>query len=234
MSVETAPRQALSEPQVRIIRAAYGLVSEHGVHRVSLERIAAAAGVSKGLVLYHFRSRDGLLLAMMRWILEVVAQRIHTAAGRVETPTAKVAAMLDVIFTGAEANRRFYLTYLEIIEHAARLARYGPLTDVLGSVQDQTYAEVVQAGIEAGQFRAADVREMAAAVRGLVEGLFLQWLQEPDWRAAHPRYRRLARQAVLAHLTGDREPARGSHASACRATDRSAQHPDGGVGRWRQ
>lgn len=198
-------RRAAAAPgdsQERIVRATYRLVSARGVHRVSLEEIAAAAGVSKGLVLYHFRSRDRLLLATMRWVLDEVADRIRSAALRAPTARAKVTAMLDVIFAGAESNRRYYLTYLEMIEHAARVDRYAELAPVLGNggIQDETYAEVVRAGVDSGEFRPGDAAETATVVRGLVEGLFLRWLQEPGWREAYPRYRALAERAVLAYL----------------------------------
>ena len=189
-----------SDSQLRIVRAAYRLTGQRGVQRVSLEEIAAAAGVSKGLVLYHFKNRDNLLAAMMRWVLEEVAGRIRRAVEAAATPRAKVAAMLDVVFAGAESNRRYYLTYLEIVEHGARFERFGGLAALASAVQDETYAAVIEAGIATGEFRVEAGPDTVAVVRGSVEGLFLRWLQEPDWRAAHGRYRALAERAVLDHL----------------------------------
>lgn len=197
---EPAAAGDLGESQVRIVRAAYRLVSERGVHRVSLEDIAGAAGVSKGLVLYHFHSRENLLLVMMRWILDEVASRIRQAVDAAATPREQVAAMLDVVFAGAESNRRFYLVYLEIVEHAARFERFGRLSSLAAAVQDATYAAVIQAGIASGDFRDRPIGDAVAIVRGSVEGLFLRWLQDGDWRRAHARYRALAERSVLDHL----------------------------------
>jgi TetR/AcrR family transcriptional regulator, fatty acid metabolism regulator protein len=190
----------LTEPQVRIVRAAYRLIGARGVQRVSLEEIAIGAGVSKGLVLYHFRSRERLLLAMMRWVLEAVAARIRDAVEAAHTPREQIAAMLDVIFASAESNRRYYLTYIEMVEHGARFEAFGKLVSAVAGIQDQTYAAVVRAGMASGDFEPRDVQQTARAVRGLVEGLFLQWLQEPEWRDAHGAYRALAEDGVLNYL----------------------------------
>ena len=63
------PRPAPSVPadrQVDLIRSAYRLFSEKGVHRVPLEEIAEQAGLSKGLVLYYFKTKENLVLATMK------------------------------------------------------------------------------------------------------------------------------------------------------------------------
>ncbi len=137
---------------------------------------------------------------MMRWVLEEVAARVRRAVGAAGTPRAKVSAMLDVVFAGAESNRRYYLTYLEIVEHGARFERFGGLSALASAVQDETYAAVIEAGIATGEFRVEPGADTVAVVRGSVEGLFLRWPQEPDWRAVHARYRALAERAVLDHL----------------------------------
>jgi AcrR family transcriptional regulator len=54
----------------RIIDAAEEVVLRDGVARLTLEAAAAEAGLSKGGVLYHFRSRDALVAAMVDKIIE--------------------------------------------------------------------------------------------------------------------------------------------------------------------
>lgn len=36
--------------------------------------------------------------------------------------------------------------------------------------------------------------------RAIVDGLFLQWLQESDWKGSHSRYREMCERAVLTYL----------------------------------
>ncbi len=58
----------------RILDAAESVVAERGVAALSLEATAAAAGVSKGGLLHHFRSKEALLTALVeRMVAEMRA-----------------------------------------------------------------------------------------------------------------------------------------------------------------
>jgi AcrR family transcriptional regulator len=52
--------------RTRILEAAWELVRERGPSEVTIGEIAAAAGVSRQLVYFHFANRSGLLVAMAR------------------------------------------------------------------------------------------------------------------------------------------------------------------------
>jgi AcrR family transcriptional regulator len=61
------PTSELSaDTRARILDAAFRRVREGGTGAVSVKDIAAAAGVSRQLVYFHYGSRAGLLLAMAR------------------------------------------------------------------------------------------------------------------------------------------------------------------------
>lgn len=198
MAISGTP--AVPDVQVQIIRAAYRLMGQRGVQRVSLEAIAAASGVSKSLVLYYFKTRENLILKMMEWVLGQVASRIRAAAESAADPRQKVKRMVEVIFAGARTNRRFYLTYLDLAEHAARFERFAPLSAAFREQENGLYAELVRSGIEVGAFHVSDVEQTAIVLRAIVEGLFLQWLQEPDGESTHSRYRDTCERALLVQL----------------------------------
>jgi AcrR family transcriptional regulator len=197
---EPSQGPGLSEKQVHMIRCTYRLIGEHGVHRVSLQDIAEAAAVSKGLIPYYFKTKENLILATMRWVLTQVAERIRATMAGAETAEARLLAMLDVIFAEPEANRRFYVVYLDLVEYAAREHRFNELSDDFRVWVNGLYAEVIRAGVAEGAFHVRDVDEAAAGMRALIEGVFLQWLQEDDWRATHARYRDFGKRAVLTYL----------------------------------
>jgi TetR/AcrR family transcriptional regulator, fatty acid metabolism regulator protein len=197
------PRQAPSAPperQVDLIRSAYRLFSEKGVHRVPLEEIAEHAGLSKGLVLYYFKTKENLVLATMRWALDITAERVRLAMSVAATPEGRVLAMIDGIWSGAETNRRFYLLYLDLAGHAARLHHFTELSATFRALENGLYAEVIRGGIVVGAFGVEDPEEGAVALRAIIDGLFLQWLQEADWERLHPWYRETCKRAALAYL----------------------------------
>jgi AcrR family transcriptional regulator len=53
----------------RILEAAAAIVCEIGAARLTLDSVADRAGLSKGGVLYHFRSKDALLRGMIEGII---------------------------------------------------------------------------------------------------------------------------------------------------------------------
>ncbi len=191
---------ASPDRKVGLIRSAYRLFSEKGVHGVPLEEIAENAGLSKGLILYYFKTKENLVLATMSWALDATAERVRQAMAGAATPEGQVLAMIDGIWSGAETNRRFYLLYLDLAGHAARLHQFTQLSATFHSLVNGLYAEVIAVGIAAGAFGAVDPEEGAAALRAIIEGLFLQWLQEADWERLHPWYRDACKRAALAYL----------------------------------
>lgn len=203
--MKTATRgraEAARAREVQFLRCTYQAISERGVHRVSLQEIAEMAGVSKGLIPYYFKTKDRLVLRTMEWILSVNADRIRESITGARTPEEKVLAMINVIFAGPEQNRRFYLTYLDLLDHAARVDGFVQLSAAFRSIVNSLYAEVISAGRDEGAFLVQDVEEAAIIVRAIIDGLFVQWLQEEDWERLHPHYRATCERAVLAYLKG--------------------------------
>ncbi len=197
---EAALWEELPPKQAHLIRATYDVISDKGVHRVSLQQIADRARVSKGVILYYFQTKENLILQTMQWVLSRTAARIGAAIAAVPGAREQVAAMVDVIFLGPDANRRFYLTYLDLLDHAARLDEFERLAATFRSIVNTAYATVIERGIAEGEFTVDDVAEAATTVRAIVDGVFVQWLQESDWRGTHHRYRSICQRAVLAYL----------------------------------
>ncbi len=196
----------LPERQIHIVRTAYRLFADRGVERVPIHEIATAAGVSKGIVLYYFKTKEQLVGVAMSWVLEEIGERIRHAVKNVATPIEVVQTMIETIFLGPDQSRRFYLTYLDLIDHAARVSGFGQISAAFRATVNRVYAEVIRSGVEAGTFRVHDVDEAAVAVRAIVEGMHFQWLQEDDWRERHGWYKRACTDAVLAYLLSAGRP----------------------------
>ena len=65
--------------KARIRDAAIDCVAEHGVAATTARRVAAAAGVSTGLVIHHFGSMDGLHAECDEYVAAVIRQRKSAA-----------------------------------------------------------------------------------------------------------------------------------------------------------
>jgi len=76
----------------RLLVAAADRLATAGAAALSLQGVADAAGVSKGLIHYHFKDREALLVETTRWLCEAVVTRQRRALVGV-TPAGAVDAL---------------------------------------------------------------------------------------------------------------------------------------------
>ncbi len=76
--------------------AAGELARERGPGNISIEAVAAKAGLSKGGVLYHFRTKGDLLAALVSTHVEASLDRIEASLAQDETaPNALAVALVE-------------------------------------------------------------------------------------------------------------------------------------------
>jgi TetR/AcrR family transcriptional regulator, fatty acid metabolism regulator protein len=186
-----------SAKQEELLRLAYRLMATKGMHRMTLQDVADAAGMSKANVVYHYKTKEDLVLKAMQWVLERVAARVVEATASASGRNAKIRAMIDAIFVDPQRNRNFYIVYAELIAHSSRNGRFASLNGWFRDIVTGQYAEVI--GSTDRRSKKA-VTEAATVVRALIDGLFLQWLEEPDWEAKHAEYKDLCVRSIIAFL----------------------------------
>ena len=98
------------ERRAEILRAAYAVAAREGLAGVTARAVAAEAGVSSGLVFFHFGEKDALLAALLDWLLAstLVAGELPTAALLASMPADATASerMLAVVRRDLLALRR--------------------------------------------------------------------------------------------------------------------------------
>lgn len=202
MSLQAPEPSRLEQPSARrveLLRLSYRLIATKGMHRMTLQDVADAAGMSKANVVYYFKTKEDLVLMTMRWVLGTVADRVVEATASASGREDKIRAMLDVIFVDPQRNRTFYAVYAELIAHASRNARFAAVNAWFREIVTGQYAEVIRS---TGRESAAEAEETGMLMRALIDGLFIQWLEEDDWVEQHDRYKDLCLRSVLAVAGG--------------------------------
>jgi AcrR family transcriptional regulator len=190
-----------SPKQEELLRLAYRLMATKGMHRMTLQDVADAAGMSKANVVYHYKTKEDLVLTVMQWVLERVAARVVEATVSAKGRDAKIRAMVDAIFLDPKRNRNFYIVYAELIAHSSRNGRFADLNGWFREIVTGQYADVIRSTSDRSK---KAVAEAAMVVRALIDGLFLQWLEEPDWEARHGEYKNLCVRSIIAFLDNQR------------------------------
>lgn len=60
--------------QAQILEAAFRVATRAGLQSLTVRSIAREAGISVGLVLFHFKTMDDLQLALLDWLIQQVLQ----------------------------------------------------------------------------------------------------------------------------------------------------------------
>lgn len=181
---------AANETKQRITRAAYHAIARSGALRVSMQEIADQAGVSKGLIHYHFSNKNELVTEALLWALRATEVRILERLDHNGFATDPIAGIVDAAFVGAQQNRDFYLAYLDVIEHVARVPELGTFSSVVHEMIEQRYVGILRDAHERGLLGRSDFVDAATDMRLIIDGTFVQWLLAPDWQSQHRAFAR--------------------------------------------
>jgi AcrR family transcriptional regulator len=91
----------------QILDAANTLFSERGYDMVSVEDIAVAAGVTRGLVHHYFGGRKEVYVALLEWLGSVREEELRPPIGR--SARARVVDSVSRWLDWTEENRRLWL-----------------------------------------------------------------------------------------------------------------------------
>jgi len=91
MQVQIHPNPHDTGSVARILAAAEALFSEHGFDAVSMNAIAARAGVSKANIFHHFTSKNALYLAVVKEACKESQTRVQEAEQRHSSYAARLA-----------------------------------------------------------------------------------------------------------------------------------------------
>src|SRR5437764_11894611 len=83
----------------RVLEAAVASILERGFYRASSNRIARRAGVTWGVIQHHFRTREGLLLAVTRSAADHLVSVLEQADIRGDTPAERLDALAAVVWS---------------------------------------------------------------------------------------------------------------------------------------
>ncbi|WP_241779942.1 TetR/AcrR family transcriptional regulator [Streptomyces natalensis] len=177
--------------RAQIVDAAVETIAARGFAKASLAQIAERAGISKGVISYHFAGKDELI----ELVVEQVYERIGAFVGpRMEEQKEREGGggwLRVYIQSVAEymAGHRVQLTALGEIFGNFRKGDGAPRYDVVTS--ESLYValeEGFREGQERGDFRPFDVRTMAVSLQSGIDAMFAYWSAYPEHDlAAHAR-----------------------------------------------
>ena len=194
------PATSEAERRLILLKAAFREVAEKGFSEVTLEDIAVRAGVSKGVTLYYFESKEDLFRQLFGWLIDSIHERMRQAVDSVSDPVEKVRALVALIFPSPSKNRAFFRAYVDFCGLAARRESFRAIGERFYSGCREIDQGIVTDGMRRGKFVVRDAGEAASTVRAIFDGLMLQWLTESDPEGTFAVYRDRCERQLLAYL----------------------------------
>jgi len=166
----------------QIIEAAVGIITSHGLHKLSLSKIEKQAGMKRGQLTYYFPTKEDILLAVFDRLLGLLCGQLAHKANPTNTQGVPsvwdcVQKMLqEVLRPGPEFGREFHaLQYTFLAQIAHREDFRQKLASVFAGWRDAIAAHWKDSD-KPGRRRAKNVsgRTVSAFVQALVHGLTVQ------------------------------------------------------------
>jgi len=149
----------------QIINAAFEVAARHGLNGLTVRLVAAKAGLSTGLVLFHFESRDALVVALLDWLLATttvleIGQDIATIPSALDRLVALLRQEMGRLSRDPARIRLFFEFWVAGARHhrigtkmRAQLARYReafrPLADEVLVAEPARFSQVTSDGLAA-------------------------------------------------------------------------------------
>ncbi len=168
----------------QIIRCAIETIAELGYPNASLAQIAQRAGVSKGVISYHFAGKEELVREVVKEVYTLAANMMAPRIEAQTTARGKLRAYIESNLDFMGLYRQHLVAVVSILM-SARTAEGKMLFDMdsdepLLEATSQIFVE----GQQNGEFRKFPPRDMAIALRGVIDAATGKLLGKRDFDLA--------------------------------------------------
>jgi AcrR family transcriptional regulator len=204
---EKRGRKASKETRrLQLIEATIDSLARRGYSETTLADVADGAGLSRGIVNFHFESKDKLLVATLQHMAEEYAGHWRGALDRAGSdPARRLAALVAADFDRNVCNRRKLAAWCAFWGEARSRPTYQALCGARDEAYQDTVVELCAALIEEGGYP-LDARATALALDAMLEGLWLRLMMRGEDMTREKGH--AAARAMLAALFPKHFPAR--------------------------
>lgn len=163
-----------------IIVAACRCISEVGIAATTTRAVAQQAGMNLGAIHYYFRSKDALLLGVLKLLMKHKTKKFNTIRHSNLTPTQKIYYMLR---SGSDYMQHSEEVVATITLWAHAVAQGGIWQSTYRKLFDELRTElkaIIDEGVETGEFRNSDTTVVAETIIVAVQGISMHFVMTPS------------------------------------------------------
>src|SRR5512146_2985023 len=198
-----SPRPNVSdERKSQILNAAEDVFTQKGFEEARMDDIAVETGLSKGTLYLYFKSKDDLIIAILDRMFQREFRQLENVDQDAKTATEAIWKITDLLTKEILG----LLLLIPIVYQFLTLAFLNKYVQRALKKYINRYLDIlvpiIQRGIDSGEFRQVDAREVAIAMGAMMEGTLLLWVY--DKSIVEPEYHihsgmKLLLEGVQAH-----------------------------------
>jgi AcrR family transcriptional regulator len=155
----------------QILAAAERLLARKGWTGTTFADICQEAGISNGVLTYHFKDKDEILLAVLENVSRTSNDRFFSLLQKQASWLDKLELIVRSNLASTEAERELSMLHLHLLSLAAQRPEIAHrLRQMYASSMQYAQVEIEQ-GIEQGQIKRLDSAALAAVIQLLVLGM---------------------------------------------------------------
>ena len=170
--------KATKDRHREILDAAARVITERGLAETRISDIAEQAGVSPGLILYYFDSKDRLLAEALTFANDQFYLRTSRETRRMATARDRLRRLIELSVPGLlpEYGRlNEWALWIEVWVRALRDADMAKDREILDERWRAQLADIIRSGVSSGEFSSTtDADELALRIASLIDGLAIQ------------------------------------------------------------
>jgi AcrR family transcriptional regulator len=167
-----SPRPDVSaERRAQIIEAALACFSRKGYHNTTMDDIVAESGLSKGSLYWYFESKDDLFASALTSVFVDVGQEAVAALEQCTTASDKMRAVARAATGFSRAAEGLFNLFLEFWASSPRREEASQLWVGLLAQYKDVVVEIIEGGVQTGEFRPVDAEQLVWAMMAAYDGL---------------------------------------------------------------
>ena len=167
----------------QLVHCMIEVIAEAGFARASVGELARRAGVSKGVVTYHFAAKDDLIRAVIADVIASMAEYLEPrllAAEPARFPERFIAAYVTAWAGYYRSHARQVLALVRIFNaFRDESGRPNPAFDARAG-EVAAIEHVLRAGQDMGRLGSFDPHVMASVIKVAADDLLTQFVNDPD------------------------------------------------------
>ncbi|ESY84626.1 TetR family transcriptional regulator [Mesorhizobium sp. LNHC220B00] len=160
--------------QLQLIEATIDSLAKRGYSETTMADVADGAGLSRGIVNFHFESKEKLLVATLRYMYDEYSAHWRNALQKAgDDPARQLQVLVAADFDRSICNKRKLAAWCAFWGEAKSRPTYQALSSARDAVYQNIFIDLCAALKQSGGY-AYEPQVMALALSAMLEGLWLR------------------------------------------------------------